>query len=90
MTNDILRQIADTIVADLKALISDRKFAPRVWTGATDHVRIYTGSRDEHIKVYLTRTERSQSRMSWGAQIDEVLSEAHAQQSLAQYDRTVS
>lgn len=70
----ILSNIAQTIVDDLRGSIHDRKFQPRIWAkDGLDHVRIYTGSGSEHLRVYLTRIERSQSRMAWGTQIDDVL-----------------
>ena len=69
----IASQIAQTIIDDLRSKISDRRFQPRLWS-ASDHARIYTGSRSEHLRVWPTgRVERSQPRLSWGEQIDQVL-----------------
>lgn len=66
-------QIAETIVEDLRAHITDSNFQPRIWL-ARDHARIYTGSRAEYLRVYRDgRVERSQPRMSWGHLFDEVL-----------------
>lgn len=68
-------QRATEIKAALRSKISDSKFSPRVWEGS-DHARVYTGSRNEHVRVYDDgRVEHSQSRMSWGSEINEVAPE---------------
>ena len=64
-------QVAETVVEDLKALIKHSQFRPRIWL-ASDHARIYTGSRNEYLSVYRDgRIERSQTNMSWGREIEE-------------------
>ncbi len=64
-------RIANSLLDDLVRLVgNDCRFRPRVWIG-TDHARLYTGARDEHLKVYRDgRIVSSRSRMTWGVHID--------------------
>ena len=64
---------ANQLVATLKTMIDDRQFRPTVWAKG-DHVRIYTGSRNEYISIEADGSiTTSQTNISWGHIISEVI-----------------
>lgn len=73
MTDQTRIDKANQLVETLKTMIDDRSFRPRVWAKG-NHVRIYTGSRNEYISLEADGSiGTSQTHLSWGHIISEVL-----------------
>jgi hypothetical protein len=66
-------ETAENLVKTLKTMIDDRSFRPHIWAKG-DHVRIYTGPRNEYISIEADGSlTTSQTNISWGHIIREVM-----------------